>query len=102
VPERILLFCIASGTEWERAGVTAATVTAMVIRGLMEHGPGGELSLTTGPRRARGTAGRAQVNARLPELLRHRTNLRARYLGDHWEAQSLPAVLAREDGVEPQ
>jgi hypothetical protein len=28
VPERILLFCVASGTEWERAGITGAMVTA--------------------------------------------------------------------------
>jgi hypothetical protein len=25
VPERILLFCIASGTDWQRAGVTGET-----------------------------------------------------------------------------
>jgi hypothetical protein len=31
VPKRILLFCVASGTEWERAGVTGATVTAMIV-----------------------------------------------------------------------
>jgi hypothetical protein len=30
-PERILLFCLASGTEWAEAGVTGATVTAMVL-----------------------------------------------------------------------
>jgi hypothetical protein len=34
VPERVLLFCVASGTEWERAGVVGATVTAMIVRGL--------------------------------------------------------------------
>jgi hypothetical protein len=26
-PERILLFCLASGTEWAQAGVTGATTT---------------------------------------------------------------------------
>jgi hypothetical protein len=35
IPERILLFCVASGTEWERAGITGANVTAMVVRGLI-------------------------------------------------------------------
>jgi hypothetical protein len=46
VPERILLFCVASATEWERAGVTGATVTAMVVRGLIERDSGGRLALT--------------------------------------------------------
>jgi hypothetical protein len=36
-PERILLFCIASGTEWAQAGVTGRTETAMVVRGLVDH-----------------------------------------------------------------
>jgi hypothetical protein len=31
-PERILLFCLASGTEWAEAGVTGKTETAMVVR----------------------------------------------------------------------
>jgi hypothetical protein len=42
IPERILLFCVASGTDWERAGITGATVTAM----------GGRLRLTPGGRSA--------------------------------------------------
>ena len=46
IPERILLFCIASKTKWERAGITGATVTAMVIRGLIERDAAGELTLT--------------------------------------------------------
>jgi hypothetical protein len=46
IPERILLFCIASKTEWERAGITGATVTAMVIKGLIERDAVGELTLT--------------------------------------------------------
>ena len=32
VPERVLLFCVASRTDWERAGITGAFVTAMVIQ----------------------------------------------------------------------
>jgi hypothetical protein len=46
VPERVLLFCIASGTEWARAGVTGATATVMVIRGLIERNSRDDLALT--------------------------------------------------------
>jgi Mn-dependent DtxR family transcriptional regulator len=46
-PERLLLFCFASGTEWKRAGVTQSTVTAMIVRhGLIQRDPLGRLSLT--------------------------------------------------------
>ena len=44
--ERLLLFCVASHTEWERAGITGAEVTAMVIRGLIGREPTGQLYLT--------------------------------------------------------
>jgi hypothetical protein len=40
------LFCIASKTEWERAGITDAAVTAMVIKGLSERDAAGKLALT--------------------------------------------------------
>jgi hypothetical protein len=40
-----LLFCVASGTEWESAGVTGATVTVLVVRGLIERDAGGRLVL---------------------------------------------------------
>jgi hypothetical protein len=46
VSERVLLFCVASGTEWARAGVTGATATAMVVRGLIERDSADELTLT--------------------------------------------------------
>jgi hypothetical protein len=45
-PDRILLCCIASKTKWERAGITGATVTFMVIRGLIERDAAGDLTLT--------------------------------------------------------
>jgi hypothetical protein len=45
VPERILLFCIASGTDWQKAGVTGETVTVMVVKGLVERDAAGRLSL---------------------------------------------------------
>ena len=47
VSERILLLCIASGTDWQTASrVTAATVAAMVLRGLVERDAAGQLSLS--------------------------------------------------------
>jgi hypothetical protein len=45
-PERILLFCLASGTEWAQAGVTGKTETAMVVRGLIDRDSAGRLVLT--------------------------------------------------------
>src|ERR1700730_4891140 len=35
VPERVLLFCVASGTDWQRAGITGETVTLLVVKGLV-------------------------------------------------------------------
>jgi len=46
VRERMLLFCIASKTDWQTAGVTGDTVTAMVIKGLVDRDAAGRLSLT--------------------------------------------------------
>ena len=46
VPERILLFCIASGTDWQGAGVKPDIVTLMIIKGLVQRDPLGRLSLT--------------------------------------------------------
>lgn len=37
---------VASGTEWERAGITGATVTATIVRGLIERDAVGRLALT--------------------------------------------------------
>jgi hypothetical protein len=45
VPERILLFCVASGTEWKKA-VTASTIARLSVRGLIQRDPLGRLSLT--------------------------------------------------------
>lgn len=36
VPERLLLFCLASDTDW-KAGVTHATAQHMMVRGLIER-----------------------------------------------------------------
>jgi hypothetical protein len=39
VPERVLLFCLASDTDWTRAGVTHAAVRHMVVRNLVDRDP---------------------------------------------------------------
>ena len=46
VPERVLLFCVASKTEWAQVGVTGTTATAMMVRGLIERDTVGKLVLT--------------------------------------------------------
>jgi hypothetical protein len=38
-PERIMLFCLASGTDWERY-VTHATALHLLVRGLIARDPG--------------------------------------------------------------
>ncbi len=60
VRERMLLFCVASGTDWQRAGVTGETVTALVVKGLLARDSVGRLILTEG--------GRAALRALLPGL----------------------------------
>jgi hypothetical protein len=38
VPERLLLLCLASDTDWQKvAGVTHATARQMMVRGLIER-----------------------------------------------------------------
>jgi hypothetical protein len=37
VPERMLLFCVASNTDWIRAGVRAVTTRSLLVRGLIER-----------------------------------------------------------------
>ncbi len=60
VRERMLLFCVASGTDWQRAGVTGETVTALVVRGLIVRDGKGRLALTDD--------GRAALRALLPGM----------------------------------
>jgi hypothetical protein len=45
-PERVLLFCLVSGTEWAQAGVTGATVAMTLVRGLAERDATGGLQMT--------------------------------------------------------
>jgi hypothetical protein len=59
VRERVLLFCVASRTDWQRAGVPEETVTRMT-RDLVMCDTLGRLALTA--------RGRAVLRAMLPEL----------------------------------
>jgi hypothetical protein len=37
VPERMMLFCVASDTDWVKAGVRAVTTRALLVKGLIER-----------------------------------------------------------------
>jgi hypothetical protein len=37
VPERLLLFCLATNTDWQAASITHATAQHMMVRGLIER-----------------------------------------------------------------
>jgi hypothetical protein len=56
----MLLFCVGSSTDWQRAGVTGETVTAMTVRGFVVRDGRGRLVLTDD--------GRAALWALLPGL----------------------------------
>jgi hypothetical protein len=45
-PERVLLFCLASGTQYARIGITHATVQQMIVRNFVERNAAGRLTLT--------------------------------------------------------
>ncbi len=46
VPDRVLLFCLASGTDWRKAGVSHAAAQVMMVRGLIEREHGTTYRLT--------------------------------------------------------
>jgi hypothetical protein len=46
VPERVLLFCLASDTNWVKAGVSHATAQHLLVRNLVERVPATQLTLT--------------------------------------------------------
>jgi hypothetical protein len=52
VPERILLFCLASDTDWQKAGVTHAVAQHMLVRGLIERDHAATRYALTDQRRA--------------------------------------------------
>jgi hypothetical protein len=43
VRERVLLFCIASATDWLLARITEETVIAMLVKGLVQRDTTGRL-----------------------------------------------------------
>jgi hypothetical protein len=57
--ERVLLFCVGSGTDWKEAGVTLKTVARLVVNFLVTPFPAGRLSDRCRPRRAAGAVARA-------------------------------------------
>ena len=60
VRERVLLFCAASGTDWQHAGITGENVTAMMVKGLISRDAAGAVVLTD--------QGYAVLRAMLPDL----------------------------------
>jgi hypothetical protein len=52
VPERLLLFCLASGTDWQKAGITQATAQHVMVRGLIERDQGATRFVLTDEGRA--------------------------------------------------
>jgi hypothetical protein len=52
VQERVLLFCVGSGTDWRRAGVTSETMTGLMVRGLLVRDALGQFQLTDNGRTA--------------------------------------------------
>jgi len=61
VRERVLLLCVASSTDWQRAGVPNETVIGLIGKGMISRHVGGTLMLTD--------RGRAVLRAMLPDLL---------------------------------
>jgi hypothetical protein len=59
-PERVLLFCLASGTRYAQIGITHATVQQMIVRKFVERDAAGRLTLTD--------HGLAVLAALLPQL----------------------------------
>jgi len=60
VSERMLLFCVASNTDWKHSAIPGEIVTTMVVKGLIDRDAGGALTLTD--------RGRAVLRAMLPDL----------------------------------
>jgi hypothetical protein len=60
VRERVLLFCAASGTDWERAGIAGETVTGMIVKGFVVRDALGLLTVTG--------RGRMALRQLLPDL----------------------------------
>jgi hypothetical protein len=46
VPERVLLFCLASDTNWVKAGVSHSTAQHLLVRNLVERNHATDFTLT--------------------------------------------------------
>jgi hypothetical protein len=46
VPERVLLFCLASDTDWVKAGVSHSIAQHMLVRNLVDRDDTGRFMLT--------------------------------------------------------
>ena len=44
--QRMLLFCAASGTDWQHAGIPDETITAMIVKGFVDRDAASEIELT--------------------------------------------------------
>jgi len=60
VQERVLLFCLGSGTDWKEAGVALATAGGLITKFLVTAYPTGRLALSD--------AGRAALRGLLRDL----------------------------------
>ena len=60
VTERLLLFCVASNTDWKHPAIPGEIVTTMVVKGLLDRDAAGAITLTD--------RGRAVLRAMLPDL----------------------------------
>jgi hypothetical protein len=58
--ERVLLFCVGSGTNGQRIGIPSETVTEMTVQGLVARDALGRLTLKD--------RGRATLRALLPDM----------------------------------
>jgi hypothetical protein len=60
VPERLLLFCVASEMDWRHAKIAERVVTEVVIKNLISRDAAGTLTLTD--------RGRVVLRAMLPDV----------------------------------
>ena len=66
-PKRVLLFCVASGTDWGRFGIQSATVQLAILRDLVERDPTDETHLVVTHQGARGAGSTARKGEAMTE-----------------------------------
>ena len=77
VPERVLLFCLASGTSWQKAGVTERTISVMVVKGMIDRDALGHPSITKQGRDCARRAAGESVGELSPSVRRFQPRSRA-------------------------